>query len=916
MKRLPLVLSVLLVTAALPGLGAGVADVDADGRPLADAGLDQSATVGDTVYLDGGGSLDPDGEIVSHEWTIRTPAGDRITPSEPESVTTRFVPDEPGRYHVRLTVTDDDGRTKNDTLYVDVEQSAPVPATPTPSPSPSPTPTQTPTQTAPATTPDGTQPPPTAPVSTPVDPPVPQSDSNESEAASSNLPPSGDVSGPSSVTSGSRVTYTLDTLDRDGNVTDSWWLPTTLATGQASRSDLAGNARTITVDGTPGTTVEVAAIVVDDDGATTTVTKAVDVVNTPPSALIEGDGTAVVNTTKEYRLRATDPDSEITSVSLTSGSGAVEATAQMPWAGPTSSGEWARSFRFTDIPEEDGTVTFEATVRDEFGGVTTVEKSVTVVSSGKTLLQEPTSQSPPEIISIDAYTADEAGLNDGQVRLSATARDADSDKLTFNWQIGDRALLRTADDGDPARGNVSYAFTDMDFDGNGIEVSVTVSDQYGNQRTASTRIELQSTRSNGGVVGRSQPIEITSVQGRTVNGRYQLWNRHSSEEIIINYGDDYTETVTLSDTAEVQFSHRYEFAGRYSISINPGWSPDVSRTIVEVDAQTYEEYSYERKSTTIQRTRAAESPGEDWTRDGIARIEREQTGTETMRTLADGRRAMADLGDEWRHVGTVTEYHTERRTRESTTSPGSAWDLATRNVDEKRVFDGWQRTTIPHRGLLSNRWEYVRAVEKSVDRTVTKRSTDRPSGAGWSREQRVGEVQVGFRTAWVDYRFHADRDWEYRGSKRYVSRYEEETVCVEEIDLRYFTHCVEERTVRQPVYDYRYEYDVPQYDSVYEWERTVQETEYEYRYRAPTYTTEPVHEYERDVRVGTDYAQWERPIYDETDIYRWKKTEETWERSTSFSKPKGDVRNLERSVKECGGSRDADEPPICEGGGQ
>lgn len=86
--------------------------------PLADAGLDQRAEVGETVLLDGTGSRDPGGTIETYEWQIRTPDGTRLTPADPSDPRTRFVVHEPGRYDVTVTVTDGNGARSSDTLYV------------------------------------------------------------------------------------------------------------------------------------------------------------------------------------------------------------------------------------------------------------------------------------------------------------------------------------------------------------------------------------------------------------------------------------------------------------------------------------------------------------------------------------------------------------------------------------------------------------------------------------------------------------------------------------------------------------------------------------------------------------------------------------------------------------------------------
>jgi hypothetical protein len=52
--------------------------VAANEPPLADAGLDQTVDRGATVLLDGTGSRDPDGEIVSYQWTVRERATEEL----------------------------------------------------------------------------------------------------------------------------------------------------------------------------------------------------------------------------------------------------------------------------------------------------------------------------------------------------------------------------------------------------------------------------------------------------------------------------------------------------------------------------------------------------------------------------------------------------------------------------------------------------------------------------------------------------------------------------------------------------------------------------------------------------------------------------------------------------------------------
>lgn len=120
MKYTSLLAVVLLVTAAAtPALAAP------NGPPLADAGLDQTTARGTAVHLDAGGSRDPDGTITDYEWTVEGPDGSAVTLDCASCEQTRFPASAVGKHEATLTVTDDDGATATDTLYVDVEPGAP-----------------------------------------------------------------------------------------------------------------------------------------------------------------------------------------------------------------------------------------------------------------------------------------------------------------------------------------------------------------------------------------------------------------------------------------------------------------------------------------------------------------------------------------------------------------------------------------------------------------------------------------------------------------------------------------------------------------------------------------------------------------------------------------------------------------------
>ena len=82
--------------------------------PIAVAGSDPTAIVGEEIIFDGNGSSDPDGFIVSYEWHF----GDGAIGSG--DITTHCY-NTGGTYEVTLTVSDDDGAVVTDTMIVTVQ---------------------------------------------------------------------------------------------------------------------------------------------------------------------------------------------------------------------------------------------------------------------------------------------------------------------------------------------------------------------------------------------------------------------------------------------------------------------------------------------------------------------------------------------------------------------------------------------------------------------------------------------------------------------------------------------------------------------------------------------------------------------------------------------------------------------------
>ncbi|HOC77199.1 MAG TPA: PKD domain-containing protein [Methanofastidiosum sp.] len=88
--------------------------------PKAVAGSDIKVKVGEQVHFDASGSSDPDGTITSYAWDF----GDSRDSNEKEPLHSYATP---GVYKVTLVVTDNNGGTDNDVIYVTVEQESSLP---------------------------------------------------------------------------------------------------------------------------------------------------------------------------------------------------------------------------------------------------------------------------------------------------------------------------------------------------------------------------------------------------------------------------------------------------------------------------------------------------------------------------------------------------------------------------------------------------------------------------------------------------------------------------------------------------------------------------------------------------------------------------------------------------------------------
>lgn len=94
--------------------------------PVADAGPDQAVTTGESVLLDGSGSTDADGDMLSYSWTLQTPAESAAALDSMTMVNPAFTTDVDGDYIAELVVNDGMADSAADTVTVTAATTPPA----------------------------------------------------------------------------------------------------------------------------------------------------------------------------------------------------------------------------------------------------------------------------------------------------------------------------------------------------------------------------------------------------------------------------------------------------------------------------------------------------------------------------------------------------------------------------------------------------------------------------------------------------------------------------------------------------------------------------------------------------------------------------------------------------------------------
>jgi len=765
MKRSSVAL--LLAVLLMGSLPAGVAEpavVDNE-PPLAAAGLDQTVEEGAWVLLDGGGSRDPDGEITRYEWTITAPNGSAVDPECPTCERTEFPATELGVYTVTLTVTDDDGASRSDTLYVTVEEGEPGegPSVELSGPGAldedadgSFTATidegsaavehvvwridgrevgrnhsvgSTVTMTTAFSTvgrydvsvtvedAEGRTATDTVPVRVrpsldpgPGDPGDPGGPSDPEEPGGSFEVT---IQGQDEVTAGEIGRFTAVTNRSDGSVEYDWsgvdrvyGADAALAPGQA---DIG--------------TVTISVRATDASGATATATKTVDVVPASPEVVLNGPKTVAKGNKGQYSVQVVSDRPTIASYSWRPSDGSTRADGRI----------YTRTF--DGEVGETRTVTVQVTLPNE---TITKQRMVRISEFEENRTEE--KDHAPRIVGLGSHRVEReyAGETRYAWTFSADVAHSGGEDLTVRWTFSDGTSKVTS------HSNVNGSITSsmerlFTYVPEGtanprprrktVIASVQVIDETGDSDQGQNSVNVLEYPEEEGLSVDVRPG--TKVEyGTTV-----VFEITPPQDGSIRFGDGTSTSIggdPFAPSESIRVTHTYTDAGEYTVEVR---AEQGHRTIdIEITAETYTVWKYMMNKSNHEKTKAASEPrGQGWVKKKLARVNWSETGK--TRTFEEGAvPSEYRESNAWIYYSQSIDYEEQMvGSKLATESPGAKWVLTQPNVKTER-----RRVTYRNNGQVMVGWETVtlHRYEKRVTRTtryITWRYREKEEIYWWER---------------------------------------------------------------------------------------------------------------------------------------------------------------------------------------
>ncbi len=714
--------AVMLVVWTLPGTVTGVGAVDNE-PPLADAGLDQEVEAGAWVMLDGGGSVDPDGEITSYEWSIAVPNGSTVTPECPTCERTEFRATDVGVYEVTLTVTDDQGASSSDTLYVTVA--------------------------------DGDSGEPSVSLSGPDELAVGSAGTFTADLSAGTAPIERiewQVDGETVANRSASANRSTATLDRSFSTPGAREVSVTLvdAEGRTANDSLAvqvrpaspdpGSALSVTIQGpdevargesasfeaavagaggasveydwsnvdgsdgretsrtfdeSAGTEVVLSVVVRTDDGDRATATKTVEVTDPLPEIALHGPRFVDQGEVADFEvdvLRERHP---------------------VVWY------SWEPADGTSDLRGSTYTRTFDEEIGETVNVTVTVHTGRGQVRATKTVRITETRGEPngtkavPHVGAVDATKRPRDHGDRHYWKFDAEVHHWGDEDVTVRWEFADGTTKRTTHD---SLNGTTTSTVDVFFtydpaedphdrpDGpreRGMPVSVTVTDASGDIKTADELFVVTQYPSDASPLGVSVFPSSKVRAGTPVT--FEIGPVTAGE---IDFGDGETRRFG-TDPADggagsAEVTHTFDRRGTYTVEV---WTDDGRYESVEIEAmeQTYTVYRYEKHSRKYWKTTAESEPrGDGWEKIGVDEVH--WNYTDKKRTFRSGYTPSKIVESRnWKHVGTERRVEEQTFTKISTDDPGPGWTLVEENVekDRRRV-----EYTFPD-GTIVRSWETV-----------------------------------------------------------------------------------------------------------------------------------------------------------------------------------------------------------------